>query len=303
MTINIVFMGSPDFALPTLQVLSEQYRVAGVVTQPDQPAGRGRVLTPPPVKVLAEQLRLPVIQPRRLHDPEAMEQLHAWNPGVIIVAAFGQILRTNVLDLPPHGCVNVHASLLPRWRGAAPIQAAILHGDAETGVTIMKMDPGVDTGPVLSLRALPIEPDATPETLGPKLARLGAELLIETLPAYLRGKLQPQPQDDSLATYAPMLKKEDGALDFSQPAESLARKVRAYSPWPGAYMDWSGGTLKVHLAHPIEGSAVPGQTVRVEKLPAVGTSAGLLVLDEVQPSGKKYMPGQVFLNGARSWGT
>jgi methionyl-tRNA formyltransferase len=303
MTAKIVFMGSPEFALPTLQTLAQHYPVAGVVTQPDQPAGRGRVLTPPPVKILAEQLRFPVIQPRRLRDPEAMEQLHAWNPGVIIVAAFGQILRADVLDLPPHGCVNVHASLLPRWRGAAPIQAAILHGDAVTGVTIMKMDSGIDTGPMLSQRATPIAPNDTAATLSPKLAVLGAELLLETLPAYLSGKLQPLPQDVFLATYAPMLKKEDGALDFNQPAENLAWKVRAYNPWPGAYMDWAQGTLKVHLAHPVEGLAAAGQTVRVGKLPAVGTTTGLLVLDEVQPSGKKSMPGQVFLNGARGWGT
>ena len=303
MTIKIVFMGSPEFALPTLVSLAAQYPVVGVITQPDQPAGRGRVLTPPPIKILAEQLGLPVIQPRRLHDPEATEQLHAWNPNLIVVAAFGQILRANVLGLPLHGCINVHASLLPRWRGAAPIQAAILHGDAKTGVTIMKMDPGIDTGPILSRRALPIDPDDTTDTLSPKLAQLGAGLLLETLPAYLRGELPPQPQDDSQATYAPLLKKEDGALDFYQSAEYLARKVRAYNPWPGAHMDWAGEMLKVHRAHAVEGPAAPGETVRIGKLPAVGTVTGLLVLDEVQPPGKKAMPGQVFLNGAREWGT
>jgi len=300
---KVVFMGSPEFALSTLHALAGHYSVVGVVTQPDQPAGRGRVITPPPVKIMAEQLKLPVIQPRRLNDPEAMEQLHAWDPDLIVVAAFGQILRTNVLNLAPHGCINVHASLLPRWRGAAPIQAAILHGDAETGVTIMKMDSGIDTGPMLSRRAIPIESEDTAGTLSPKLAQLGAELLLETLPVYLRGELLPQPQDDSQATYAPMLKKEDGALDFNESAEYLARKVRAYNPWPGAYMVWSGGTLKVLRAHRVGGSSGPGETVRIGNLPAVGTVAGLLVLDEVQPPGKKAMPGQVFLNGARDWGT
>jgi len=303
MTIKIVFMGSPDFALPALQTLAEHYSVVGVVTQPDQPAGRGRILTPPPIKTLAEQLGLPVIQPRRLREPETMEQLCAWNPDVIVVAAFGQILRPDVLGLPPHGCLNVHASLLPRWRGAAPIQAAILHGDTEAGVTIMQMDPGIDTGPTLSRRAIPLDIDDTAGTLNPKLAHLGANLLIKTLPAYLRGELLPQPQDDSQATYAPMLKKEDGALDFTQPAERLANKVRAYNPWPGAYLDWGGGTLKVHRAHAEAGDAGVGQWVRAGKLPAIGTSSGVLVLDEVQPPGKKAMPGQVFLNGVRAWGT
>ncbi|HNB52671.1 MAG TPA: methionyl-tRNA formyltransferase [Anaerolineales bacterium] len=302
MTTKIVFMGSPEFAVPTLQTLAQNYPIVGVITQPDQPAGRGRVMTPPPIKTLAEQLGLPVIQPRRLRDPEPMAQLHAWNPDLIVVAAFGQILRANVLDLPPHGCINVHASLLPRWRGAAPIQASILHGDAETGVTIMKMDPGIDTGPTLTRRALPITPDDTAETLSTKLAHLGADLLLETLPAYLRGTLLPQPQDDTHATYAPMLKKEDGALDFTQPAENLAWKVRAYNPWPGAYLEWAGGTLKVHLAHAERGQAVTGQFLRAGKLPAVGTASGVLVFDEVQPPGKKPMPGQVFLNGARDWG-
>jgi len=302
MSANIIFMGSPEFALLTLQTLAEHYPVAGVVTQPDQPAGRGRVLTPPPVKILAEQLHLPVIQPRRLRHPEVLDQLRAWQPDLIVVAAFGQILRTSVLDLPPRGCINVHASLLPRWRGAAPIQAAILHGESETGVTIMKMDPGIDTGPTLSYRVLPIEPDDTGGTLSPKLAHLGAALLVETLPAYLRGELLPQPQDDSLATYAPMLKKEDGMLDFNELAEKLSWKVRAYHPWPGAFFEWAGGSLKVHRAHAEPGNVGIGQLVKRGKLPAVGTSSGLLVLDEVQPAGKKSMPGQIFLNGIRGWG-
>ncbi|NUM48387.1 MAG: methionyl-tRNA formyltransferase [Anaerolineales bacterium] len=301
MSTKIVFMGSPDFALPTLQALAQHYPVVGVITQPDQPAGRGRTLTPPPIKTLAEQLGLPVIQPRRLRDPEPMAQLHVWNPDLIVVAAFGQILRANVLTLPPLGCLNVHASLLPRGRGAAPIQAAILHGEPETGVTIMQMDPGIDTGPMLTRRALPILPDDTAGTLTPKLATLGADLLLETLPAYLRGELSTQPQDDTQATYAPMLKKEDGLLDFHHPAETLSRQVRAYNPWPGASMDWAGGTLKVHAAHAEQGTAPIGQRTRAGKLPAVGTASGLLVLDEVQPPGKKAMPGQGFLNGARDW--
>ncbi len=294
-------MGSPEFALPTLRSLAKKFQVIGVVTQPDRPSGRGRVLTPPPVKILAEQLGLPIIQPNRLREPTATDLLRAWSPDLIVVAAFGQILRPEVLALPPQGCINVHASLLPRWRGAAPIQAAIRHGDPEAGVTIMKMDPGVDTGPMLAQRAIPIQLDDTAGTMTEKLSMLGAELLIETLPRYLSGELQPQPQPEAGATYAPMLKKEDARLDFSIPAEGLARYVRAYNPNPGAYFEWAGEMLKVHRAHATEVELQPGHRQIYQKLPAVGTSYGLLVLDEVQPPGKKPMPGKSFLSGARNW--
>jgi methionyl-tRNA formyltransferase len=298
---RIIFMGSPEFALPSLRRLAEHYPLAGVVTQPDRPAGRGRGLTPPPVKALALQLGLPVIQPERLRQPEAMQQLHAWAPDLIVVAAYGQILRPAVLELPPLGCINVHASLLPRWRGAAPIQAAILHGDAESGATIMRMDAGVDTGAVLSQRALPILSGETAGELSARLAEAGADLLIEILPAYLSGGLAPRPQDDSLATYAPLLKKEDGALDFTQPAEELARRVRAFQPWPGAYTTWKGGPLKILHSRPVAGSLPPGRCAEVQGLPAVGCQPGLLLLDELQPAGKKPMSGGDFLRGARDW--
>jgi len=295
-------MGSPDFALPVLRRLAETYRVVGVVTQPDRPAGRGRTMTPPPVKSLAETLGIAVIQPRRLREPEAFAQLQAWQPQLIVVAAFGQILRQNVLDLPPYGCINVHASLLPRWRGAAPIQAAILAGDAQSGVTIMQMDAGVDTGPQLNRRAVPILPEDTAETLSGRLAVAGADLLIETLPAYLAGTLLPEPQDAHNATYAPMLKKEDGLLNFDEAAVALERRVRAFSPWPGAYLLWQAEALKVHRAHVAAHVAQPaGRRLVVQGCPAVATAAGVLVLDEVQPAGKKAMPGKVFLNGARQW--
>lgn len=304
---RVVFMGSPEFALPTLQALADHYHLVGVVTQPDRPAGRGRTLTPPPVKELAQSLGIEVIQPRRLREAEAMEKLNAWRPDLIVVAAFGQILRQEVLDLPPHGCINVHASLLPRWRGAAPIQAAILSGDRETGVTIMRMDAGIDTGPLLGQMAEPILPDDTALTLSERLARLGAELLIRVLPEYLSGKRQPVAQDESLATYAPMLKKEDGKLDFSNPAELLARQVRAYHPWPGAHLEWQGQPLKILRAHPVPYPPGPrpaetGALTRCNGLPAVAAGGGLLLLDEVQPAGKRPMSGEVFLNGARLWG-
>ena len=306
METRLVFMGSPEFALPTLRALAAHYPIAGVITQPDRPAGRGRALTPPPVKILAEELGLPLIQPRRLREPEAMDALQAWDPDLIVVTAFGQILRPDVLDLPPSGCINVHASLLPRWRGAAPIQAAILAGDEQTGVTIMRMDAGVDTGPLLSQAAIPILPTDTAGSLGERLAELGAELLLKTLPEYLNGDLQPAAQEEERATYAPMLKKEDGRLDFTRPAIDLARQVRAYNPWPGSFMEWQGQVLKIHQAHAFpcdpDPSLEPGRTLVMDGLPALASSHGLLVLDEVQPAGKRVMTGNVFLNGARAWG-
>jgi len=297
-----VFMGSPEFALPTLRLLVEAVPVVGVVTQPDRPAGRGQTLTPPPVKVLAQSLNLPLIQPARLREEAALQQLHAWAPELIVVAAFGQILRSAVLDLPPFGCLNVHASLLPRWRGAAPIQAAILAGDPQTGVTIMRLDPGVDTGPLLAQRSLPIDLQDTALSLSQKLAELGAQLLVDTLPAYLSDELIPQPQPATGETYASMLKKDAGQLDFSRPAHELARRVRAFNPWPGAYTTWNGQILKIHRAHAVEGHADdPGSRRIVDGLPAIVTAHGWLVLDEVQPAGKKPMPARVFLQGARSW--
>jgi len=304
MNARIVFMGSPEFALLTLRALAERYLVVGVVTQPDRPAGRGRALKAPPVKTLAQELGIPVIQPRRLKEPEAMAQLRAWEPDLIVVAAFGQILKPEVLELPLRGCINVHASLLPRWRGAAPINAAILHGDAETGVTIMQMDPGLDTGPILAQRAIPIAPDETAGSLSSRLAQLGAELLLDTLPPYLKGEITPQPQDDSQATYAPMLSRADGELDFNQPAEALARRVRAFHPWPGTYTLWQGKRLKILRAR-AENATSPGVGVFtiLPGLPAIGTAEGLLVVEEIQPAGKRPMPGEVFIRGARDWQT
>jgi methionyl-tRNA formyltransferase len=300
---RIVFMGSPEFAVPTLSRLAQYHEVVGVVTQPDRPAGRGQTLTPPPVKILAKELGLPLIQPARLRQPEAMDQLMAWAPDLIVVAAFGQILRPQVLDLPPLGCINVHASLLPRWRGAAPVNAAILHGDTHTGVTIMRMDPGIDTGPILSQRTEPILPDDTTPVLSERLSLLGADLLLETLPGYIHGNIQPQLQDDNLATYAPMLKKEDGLLDFTQTAVQLERCVRAFQPWPGVYLEWSGGPLKILSASATDVSIdiPPGQRLVHQGMPAVQAADGLLVLEEVKPANKKSMPGKVFLQGARNW--
>jgi methionyl-tRNA formyltransferase len=299
---RIVFMGSPDFAVPILEALAVHYPVVGVVTQPDRPAGRGGALKSPAVKQAALHLGLPMIQPEKLRQPEAMTQLRAWAPGLIVVAAFGQILRPVVLDLPKFGCINIHGSLLPRWRGAAPIQAAILAGDVETGITIMKMDPGVDTGAILNRRYIPIAPDDTAGTLFARLAPLGANLLLETLPRYLSGELQPQPQPAEGIMYAPMLKKEAGLLDFTQPAIALERRVRAFDPWPGTWFEWNHLPLKV-LRASVSDRKNPGAGIRltVNGTPAIGTGEGILILDEVQPAGKKPMSGNAFLAGVRRW--
>ena len=305
---RIVFMGSPEYAVPILQTLIGEYNIVGVVTQPDRPSGRGQVLTPPPIKNLSIENNLPYIQPRRLREPQSIEQLKSWEPDIIIVAAFGQILRPEVLGLPKYGCINVHASILPRWRGASPIQAAILNGDQQTGVTIMMMDEGVDTGAILAQRAIPISEHDTHRTLSQKLSTLGAELLIETLPKYLSGQIQPSFQDPSLVTLAPMIKKEEGRLDFSKTAQFLSNQVRAFYPWPGTFTTWQGNILKIIKAHAVIDHILsssltekPGEKVVYQGLPAIITLDGIFVLDEVQPAGKKPMPGKTFLQGTRNW--
>ena len=307
MPTRVIFMGSPDFSLPSLKALTHNFDMVGVVTQPDRPAGRGRILTPPPVKALAAELGIQVFQPRRLVDTEVMGVLANWKPDLVVVAAFGQILPPEILDLPVYGCLNVHASLLPRWRGAAPIQAAILHGDPQTGITIMKMDPGLDTGPILSQLAQPISAQDTAGSLSAKLAQLGAELLIETIPEYLNGNLQPKPQLGE-STYAPMLKKSDGELDFNMPALNLERKIRAFDPWPGTFTNWNNQRLKIHRARTARAgkpgdleNLVPGDHLIIEDNPAIMTGDGIIIFEELQPAGKKPMPGPVFLLGSQNW--
>lgn len=302
MDLKIVFMGSPKFALPSLKGLIETYNVVGVITQPDRPAGRGKKLVSPPVKELALEHAVPVIQPHRLKEEAAQQQLHIWNPDLIVVAAFGQILRQNVLDLPQYGCINVHASLLPRWRGAAPIQAAIYHGDQESGVTIMKMDAGIDTGPILSQKKVKISESETVVTLGARLSYLGADLLLNTLPGYLKGDIQPQAQPELGAAYVSMIHKTDGLLDFSRSAQALINQIRAYNPWPGTYFDINGERIKVHEGE-VDFSILlnAGQREIIDGYPAVGTSEGNLIIKVIQPAGKKPMAGDVFLRGYREW--
>jgi len=297
---RVVFMGTPEFAVPSLRALADTHQVVGVVTQPDRQAGRGRRVIQSPIKEEALARDLPLFQPQSLRAPEAIEQLAAWQPEAIVVAAFGQILRQNVLDLPPHGCLNIHASLLPRWRGAAPIAAAILAGDTATGVTIMRVDAGLDTGPVLAQQEVTIRPDDTRAELGERLANAGAELLTETLPAYLAGDLQPRPQPEEGVTYAERLRKEDGLLDWSRPATELDRRVRAFNPWPGAFTTLRGKRFKVLQTTPLlewQGDAPPGTVIALADGAAVVTGKGALRLEAVQLAGKRPMDITAFLCG------
>lgn len=299
---RIVFMGSPDFALPTLSHLASLYNLVGVITQPNRPAGRGRKEQPGEVKKLADELGLPTFQPKSMKKAESIARLAEWEPELIVVAAFGQILPKAVLDMPKYGCLNVHASLLPAWRGASPIQAAIANGDQQSGVTIMLMNEGLDTGDILAQAQMPIKPGMTAGELSDKLAIQGAKTLVEVLPDYLAGRIVPLPQDDEIATYAPKLSKEDGLLDFSLPARLLLNKINAYNPWPGAVYQWNGKRLKILSAHLGEAeNCEAGSRLIVEGLPAICTGEGLLVLDHVQADGKKPLPGKTFLNGAKDW--
>lgn len=298
---RVVFMGSPEFALPTLTRLIQEHQVVAVVCQPDRPAGRGRQIQAPAVKLLAIKHDIPVLQPARMRDADSLAAVRQWQPELIVVAAYGQILPQVLLDLPPYGSLNVHASLLPRWRGASPIQYALLSGDRETGVTIMRMDAGLDTGPILAQRAIPIPDRVTAGKLSQSLAELGAGLLADSIPAYVSGQLRPVPQDDALATLAPQLTKSDGELDFNRSAEELARQVQAFEPWPGSFTHWSGRRLVVKAAHADRNSGEqPGLVHALSGIPAVSTADGILVLDEVQLAGRSESSGADFLRGAAS---
>lgn len=300
-------MGTPVFSVPSLQRLIEgpEFDVVAVVTQPDRPAGRGRASTVSPVKQIALKHDITVWQPRRLRKNAEMVQV-LWDlaPDVIAVAAYGLILPASVLEIPPHGCVNVHASLLPKYRGAAPVAAAILSGDELAGVTIMLMDEEMDHGPILAQRSTPIQPVDTRQSLTERLAELGAGLLVETLPRWVAGEVEPQPQDHAAATYAHILKKEDGEIDWTQPAARIARMTRAYDPWPGAYTYLEGRVFKLLKARPI-GMAVaddrPGAVVETDQGLAVVAGEGAVLLERVQLAGKRAMDIQVFARGQRDF--
>jgi methionyl-tRNA formyltransferase len=299
---RIVFMGTPDFAVPVLHALTQTtHPIVGVFTRRDKPAGRGNQLHPSPIKQLALARGLPIFQPTSLRKPDVIEHLRTLAPDVIIVAAFGLILPPEVLTIPPRGCINTHASLLPRHRGAAPITAAILAGDTETGVTLMQMDEGIDTGPILAQRAVPIDDEDTTATLTEKLANLAAALLIEMLPRILAGDIAPQPQDDSRATFTKMIRKEEGRIDWTRPASEIARRVRAFNPWPSAYTFWNGTQLKIlrASASDFKTDAEPGQVIQLQNKIAVATGEGMLVLHEVQLAGKRAMKIEEFVRGQK----
>lgn len=298
---RLVFMGTPEFAVPSLEALAAagEYEIVLVITQPDRPAGRGRAVQPSPIKRVAERLGLPVWTPERLRGEAAQARLREAAPDAQVVVAYGEILRPAVLEIPPHGTLNVHASLLPKYRGPSPIAGALLAGEHETGVTIMLLDPGMDTGPILSQRATPILPEDTAGILHDRLAQLGAELLVETLPLWLAGTIEPQPQEDRRATVTKMLSKEDGRLDWRQSAKDLANRVRAFDPWPGAFTTWKGEPLKVLKARALErpGPLLPGTVARLDEGVAVATGDGWLLLETVQLAGKRPQPIEIFMHG------
>lgn len=301
---RVIFMGTPDFAVPSLEAVAAlpAVDIVAVVTQPDRPAGRGHALLPSAVKQRAQAMGLSVWSPASLRDPAAQAQLRDAAPDLFVVAAYGEILRPALLAIPPRGAINVHGSVLPRHRGASPVAGALLAGDEEAGVTIMLMDEGMDTGPILATRAIPVRPEHTRGTLMAELAVLGAQLLAETLPRWIAGELEPQPQPEG-ATVTRLIRKADGALRWELPAAQLARQVRAYDPWPGTFTHWQGQTLKVLAARPLPDDVEPpppAASGTVAHTPAgllVATGDGWLQLERVQLAGKKAMDAQAFVNG------
>ena len=303
-SLRVIFMGTPDLACDSLRALlaAPDFQVVGVVTQPDRPKGRELKLQPSPVKELALQAKLAVLQPERARDDAFLGALRDLQPELIAVAAFGQILPQCILDLPRFGCLNVHTSLLPKYRGAAPIQWAILKGDAETGVTIMKMDAGLDTGDILTQANTPISPEDTSETLHDRLARLGAELLVRTLPDYVAGKLVPVAQPAEGVSYAPKIKKQDGHIDWNQAARAIWNRVRGLAPWPGAFSYLPSQPhpllLKIWQAEPVEQTGPPGAILQADKTGiVVGCAHHALRIQFLQREGGRRLSAQEFLAG------
>ncbi len=298
-SLRIVFAGTPDFSVPPLKALLDSpHEVTAVYTQPDRPAGRGRKLTPSPVKLVAQEHGIPVFQPKSLRDPEAIAELRALQPDLMVVVAYGLLLPPDVLEIPRLGCINIHASILPRWRGAAPIQRAIQAGDRESGVSIMRMEEGLDTGPVYLVRRTPIDEEDTGGTLHDRLARLGAEALMEALPGIADGTLQPVAQNDEEATYASKLEKKEAAIDWRQPAWKIERQVRAFNPWPVAHTRYENANLRIWEAHAIEGlAAEPGTVMSATREGVdVATGEGLLRITRLQMPGKRAMEAADFIN-------
>lgn len=301
---RVVFMGSPAFAVPSLMALvGAGYQVVAAVTQPDRPAGRGARLALPEAKQAALEAGIPVLQFETLKADAAREEIAGLLPDLIVVAAYGKILSRRVLALPRRGCVNVHASLLPRWRGPSPVAAAILAGDAETGVSIMEMAPAMDAGPIIARASTPVLATDTAGSLSERLSVLGARLLVESLPGWYGGALAAVPQEESLATYCPLLRKEDGQLRREMTAVEAGRAVRAYDPWPGAFVLYRGERLGIWKGHvvprPIDEETPAGTLAISGGVPAVLFKGGLLLLDEVQRPGARRQSGRDFLNGER----
>lgn len=302
---KIVFMGTPDFAAGSLRALIEAgHRINAVVTQPDRAKGRSREPIPSPVKVCAAEYSIPVMQPKRIREPEMVEKLRTFDADVYIVAAFGQILSQEILDIPKYGCLNIHASLLPKYRGASPIQHVIIDGEEKTGVTIMQMDAGIDTGDMLYKKEIPIAPDDNYETLHDKLMLLGGEAVTEALQLLERGELTSEKQDGAQSCYAPLIGKDMGKIDFTGTAEEIARLIRGMTPWPSAYTDYKGRMLKIWKAVPdmqnVVSGHVPGEILSVEKTAVnVATGKGILKILELQLEGKKRMTAHDFLLGMK----
>jgi methionyl-tRNA formyltransferase len=297
---RVIFMGTPQFALPILEVVLQGYEVVGVYTRPDQPQGRGQRLSISPVKGMALERGLPIFQPLTLKDEE--ERLKQLSPHIIIVAAYGLLLPRQVLELPPFGCINIHPSLLPRHRGPSPVASAILSGDEITGVSLMLMAEGLDTGDILTQASLPISPQDTTASLTSKLSDLGAKLVRETLPRWIKGEIRPRKQDEAQATYSKLIKKEDGEIDWHLSAIEIWRRVRAFNPWPGCYTWWQGKLLKIIEASPLEEVAwQPGRVRAIGKGAGVETGKGVLGLKKVQLEGRKLLPIEDFLRGARGF--
>lgn len=302
---RVLFMSTPEFGVPTLRRLIQAgYEIAGVVCQPDKPAGRGQRFTMPPVKRIALEHGLPIFQPDALRAPETVETLKATRPDLILVAAYGKYIPDEIVNISPRGCFNLHPSLLPRWRGASPVAAAILAGDSETGVTIHFVTAQMDAGDILAQARTPIHAEETTGTLTARLAELGASVYAETIARWLRGEITPRAQDHAQATWCDRLTKAQGRLDWTQPAERLARQVRAFQPWPGAYTDWQGHQLDILEAAPLvdwQGSAMPGQVVQLDAGWGVVTGQGVLLLRQVQLAGKRPLPIADFVRGARGF--
>jgi methionyl-tRNA formyltransferase len=302
-------MGTPEFAVPSLaQLLSGGHDVAAVFTQPDKPAGRGRHLHEPPVKAFALEHRIPIHQPAKIKSNDEVRAIfEGISPDACVVVAYGKILPAWMLAIPRLGCINVHASLLPKYRGAAPINWVLANGERETGVTIMQMDVGMDTGPMLAQRSIRIGGDATAPQLSGRLAQLGAELLSETLSRVEHGEIAPLTQDDSEATYAPMLKREDGLIDWRMRAREIANRVRAFQPWPGSYTNFRRGRLTIWRAHEAsphqdtDSSAEPGTILNIDEsgITVVCSGSSALLIEEVQVEGKRRVSAREFANGAR----